>query len=242
MHIEIYTDVMHTNKVAIVTGGNRGIGLEICRQLAQQHITIILTARSLVKAEQAAANLQSKEAQIYARQLDVTDALGVERLVADIMDEFGRIDILINNAGIFLDRNPGMSVSAAQLRQTYETNVIAPIKLMQTVIPHMRQRGYGRIVNVSSRMGSLTHMGGGSLAYRSSKSALNAATRVFSAETAGSGILVNTCHPGWVQTDMGGPNASLTIAEGADTPVWLATLPDDGPTGAFFADREPLDW
>lgn len=233
---------MHANKTAIVTGGNRGIGLEICRQLAQQKITVILTARSLLKAEQAAANLKDANLHIVARQLDVTDAFGIERLVADVMDEFGRIDILINNAGIFLDRNPGMTVSADQLRQTYETNVIAPIKLMQTVIPHMRQRGYGRIVNVSSRMGSLEHMGSGSLAYRSSKSALNAATRVFSAETTNTGILINTCHPGWVQTDMGGSNASLTLAQGADTPVWLATLPDDGPSGKFFADREPLAW
>jgi NAD(P)-dependent dehydrogenase (short-subunit alcohol dehydrogenase family) len=233
---------MNANQVAIVTGGNRGIGLEICRQLAQQQITVILTSRSLVKAEQAAADLHDAGLSVFARQLDTTDAFSIERLVTDVMDEFGRIDILVNNAGVFLDRNPGMSVSADQLRQTFETNVIGPIKLMQTVIPHMRQRGNGRIVNVSSRMGSLEHMGSGSLAYRSSKSALNAATRVFSAENVDSGILINACHPGWVQTDMGGPNASLTIEDGADTPVWLATLPDDGPTGGFFADRKPLAW
>jgi NAD(P)-dependent dehydrogenase (short-subunit alcohol dehydrogenase family) len=233
---------MHTHKVAIVTGGNRGIGLEICRQLAQQGITVILTARALVKADQAAATLRDQGLTVHARQLDVTNGTQIARLVASVMDEFGRIDILVNNAGILLDRGPGLDVTAEQLRQSFETNVIAPVQMMQAVIPYMQQGDYGRIVNVSSRMGSLTHMGAGTLAYRASKSALNAATRVIASELADSHILVNACHPGWVQTDMGGSNAARTIAEGADTPVWLATLPDDGPTNGFFDNRQPLAW
>jgi NAD(P)-dependent dehydrogenase (short-subunit alcohol dehydrogenase family) len=158
------------------------------------------------------------------------------------MDQFGRIDILVNNAGVLLDRGPGMDVTGDQLRQTFETNVVAPVQLMQAVIPFMQQRDYGRIVNVSSIMGSMANMGAGTLAYRASKSALNAATRVLASETADSGILINACHPGWVQSDMGGPNATRTIPEGADTPVWLATLPDDGPTNGFFDKRQPLAW
>lgn len=233
---------MHEKQIALVTGGNRGIGLEICRQLAQQGITVLLTARSAEKAEAAADTLRHDGADVRARVLDVTNADSIEALVSGAVAEFGRIDILVNNAGIFIDRGAVLSTTADQLRQTYETNIIGPVLLMQAVIPVMQQQRRGRIVNVSSRMGSLTHMGGGSLGYRTSKAALNAATRAFSAEFGGDGILINTCHPGWVQTDMGGPNASWTVEQGADTPVWLATLPDDGPTGGFFFDRQPLEW
>lgn len=233
---------MNTKRTAIVTGGNRGIGYDICRQLGEQGYSVLMGSRDAANGAEAAAALRDGGADVTALTLDVSQRGSIERAVASAWERFGRIDVLVNNAGIFLDRYSGLDVAQETVRQTLEVNVMGPLYLMQAVIPYMRQGGYGRIVNVSSKMGQLSGMGSGSLAYRTSKSALNAMTAILAAEVRDSNILINAASPGWVRSDMGGPSASRTLAEGADTPVWLATLPDDGPTGGFFHDRQQVAW
>jgi NAD(P)-dependent dehydrogenase (short-subunit alcohol dehydrogenase family) len=155
-----------------------------------------------------------------------------------------RIDILVNNAGILVDRRGAsvLDVPVETMRATFETNSYAPLQISQALVPLMRERGYGRIVNVSSGLGQLESIGDGTPAYRASKAALNVLTLMLAAATKGSGILVNSMCPGWVRTDMGGANATRSVEKGAETAVWLATLPDDGPTGGFFRDRKPIAW
>lgn len=230
-------------KVAIVTGGNRGIGLEIGRQLARRGLRVLLAARDRARGEEAAAALRDEGLDADFHRLDVTDQTSVRRLVKDVADRIGRADVLVNNAAIYVDRGlSAVEVDLALVRQTMETNFYGPLRLCRLFVPLMQRHGYGRVVNVSSRMGSLHHMGGRALAYRTSKTALNALTRVLAAELQGTNILVNSVDPGWVRTEMGGDHAARSVEEGADTAVWLATLPDDGSTGGFFRDRQPVQW
>jgi NAD(P)-dependent dehydrogenase (short-subunit alcohol dehydrogenase family) len=228
-------------RVALVSGGNRGIGREVARQLVGQEYTVVIGSRDLERGEQAARELGNG---VVVRKLDVTDEETIKRCVASIADEFGRLDVLVNNAGI-TGGGWGTNASDADLdevRETLETNLYGAWRLTKTVLPLMRRNGYGRIVNLSSGMGQLAEMGGHSPSYRVSKASLNALTRMLTAELEGENVLVNSCCPGWVRTDMGGPNARRSVEEGADTPVWLATLPDDGPRGGFFRDRKPIPW
>ncbi len=231
-------------KVAVVSGGNRGIGLEICRQLAQRDdIEVILTARDVRRGQTAAEALQADGLDVHFQRLDVTDLNSVRRLAKYIADHKGRLDVLVNNAGIYADR--GLRVTEVDLglvRQTFEINFYGPLRLCQMFLPLMERHDYGRIVNVSSSLGSLQRMGGRAIGYRASKAALNALTRVLAADVAGRDILVNSVDPGWVRTDMGGEQASRSVQQGADTVVWLATLPPGGPNGGFFRDREPVPW
>ncbi|HEX4961565.1 MAG TPA: SDR family oxidoreductase [Thermoanaerobaculia bacterium] len=228
-----------SRRVAVVTGGNRGIGLEVCRQLAATGLKVVLAARDGEKARQAAAGLPGD---VVPFALDVTDPEGPRRLV-EFAKELGGVDVLVNNAGVFLDRGyGGLTVPMPVVRETLETNVLGPWQLSEAVIPGMRERGYGRIVNVSSGMGATSEMSGGYAAYRVSKSSLNALTRILADELRGTNVLVNAGCPGWVQTEMGGPRAPRPVADGADTLVWLATLPDGGPTGGFFRDRRQIPW
>ncbi|HZD09921.1 MAG TPA: SDR family oxidoreductase [Candidatus Binatia bacterium] len=231
-------------RIAIVTGANRGIGLEICRQLAaRDDVQVLLTARNVGAGEQAAAALQQAGGEVTFHPLEVTDQNSMRRLVKYVADHFGRADILVNNAGIYPDS--GLRVTEMDLglvRQVMETNFFGPLRLSQLLVPLMQRHSYGRIVNLSSRMGSLNRMRGTSLGYRASKAALNALTRVLAAELEGDNILVNSVDPGWVRSEMGGPQAARSLAQGADTAVWLATLPDDGPSGGFFRDLEPIPW
>lgn len=231
-------------KIAVVTGGNRGIGLEICRQLAQKgDVEVILTARDVGRGKEAAEALQAAGLDVRFQRLEVTDLNSVRRLVKYIADHRGRLDILVNNAGIYPDK--GLRVTEIDLglvRQTFETNFFGPLRLCQMFLPLMERNGYGRIVNLSSSMGSLARMGGHAVAYRASKAALNALTRVLAAETQGHNILVNSLDPGWVRTGMGGDHASRSVQQGAETAVWLATLAPDGPSGGFFRDRQPVPW
>ncbi len=230
-------------KIAVVTGGNLGIGFEACRQLATKGIKVILTSRDEAKGKAAAEKLQAEGLDVIAHPLDVTSAESCDRLAQFLGDLFGRVDVLVNNAGVYLDSGSGVfNTRVDTLRQTMETNVYGPLQLSQALIPLMKEHNYGRVVNVSSGMGQLTDMTGGSPGYRISKTALNALTRILSAELQGPNILVNSVCPGWVKTDMGGAGAPRTPEQGADTIVWLATLPDDGPTGGFFRDRQPIDW
>jgi len=229
--------------VALVTGSARGIGLETVRQLAKRGGLVLLTARDGKKAEEASARLSFDGLLTLPRALDVTSHNSIADLADSVEREHGRLDILVNNAGVFLDKQDfAERVGADVVRQTLETNLVGPLQLCQAFLPLMRRQNYGRIVNVSSALGSLAEMTGKYPAYRISKTALNALTRVLSSELEGTNIIVNACCPGWAQTDMGGPRATRPVADAADTIVWLATLPDDGPRGGYFRDRQPLPW
>jgi NAD(P)-dependent dehydrogenase (short-subunit alcohol dehydrogenase family) len=231
-------------RIAVVTGGNKGIGLEICRQLAQMDVNVVLTARDETRGLRAVETLQAQRLNVLFHPLDVTDDASVRRLRDYMARTHGRCDILVNNAGISL-RGSGRSVLTTGLEDfatTLDTNFYGPLRMCQALVPLMQKRRYGRVVHLSSGMGQLSDMEDGWAAYRVSKTALNALTRMVASATDGEGILVNSVCPGWVRTDMGGPSASRSVRKGADTAVWLATLPDDGPTGGFFRDREPIPW
>ena len=227
-------------RIALVSGGNRGIGLEIVRQLAEKGITAILGSRDEEQGRAAAEGLPDN---VIVWQLDVADEKSVDRLATSIEEEFGRLDILVNNAGIANDRGQrGVDADLDRVREALEANLFGAWRLCEALIPLMQRHHYGRIVNISSGMGALNDMGGGSPGYRLSKAGLNVLTRILASELRGSGILVNSVCPGWVRTDMGGSGATRSVEEGADTPVWAATLPNNGPTGGFFRDRRPISW
>jgi NAD(P)-dependent dehydrogenase (short-subunit alcohol dehydrogenase family) len=227
-------------RVALVSGGNRGIGLEICRQLAESGIAVILGSRDEEGGREAAESLPGN---VVAHQLDVADEESVDRLASFVEEEFGRLDILVNNAGISNDEGQrGVDADLYRVREALETNLLGAWRLCEVAIPLMRRHDYGRIVNISTGLAVLEDMGGGWPGYRVSKTALNALTRILASELRGSDILVNSVCPGWVRTDMGGSGAPRPVEEGADTPVWAATLPKGGPTGGFFRNRRPIPW
>lgn len=234
---------MAETRVALITGANRGIGLETARQLARLGVVAVIGSRDLAKGQAAAESLKSEGLDAPVVQLDVTDAASVARGVAEATSFFGRIDILVNNAGIFTDRHiPALEIAPDHVEEIFQANTIGPLRMIQAVVPGMKERGYGRIVNISSMLAQLKDMGPLKPGYRMSKTALNALTRVVAAEVGPGNIKVNTMSPGWVKTDMGGMDAPRTVAEGADTAVWLATLPDDGPSGGFFESRKAIPW
>jgi NAD(P)-dependent dehydrogenase (short-subunit alcohol dehydrogenase family) len=235
---------MTVHRIAVVTGGNRGIGFEICRRLAKRGVHVVLTARDENRGLEATQKLQSEELNVIFHRLDVTREAQVKRLAQYMESTHGRCDILVNNAGVSLD-SYRMSVLATPVqlfRDTMETNFYGPLRLCQALVPLMVRHRYGRIVNLSSGMGQLEDMEDGNAAYRASKTALNALTRMAASAARDKGILVNSMCPGWVRTDMGGPNATRSVQKGAETAVWLATLPADGPTGGFFRDKTAIAW
>ena len=232
--------------VAVVSGGNRGIGGEVCRQLADLGHTVILTARSEPAAKEAASQTQA-QTRLLHHQLDVTDPASVIKLRDDMFAEFGRIDVLINNAAVYLDGQAGsasplLDLDPSVLEETMNVNLIGPLRLIQAFLPRMMDRGYGRIVNVSSDMGRMTELKPAGAYYRLSKLALNGLTKMVAAETASKNVLVNAVSPGWVRTKMGGSGAARSIEEGANGIVWAATLPDGGPSGLLFRDGKELGW
>ena len=238
---------MAETRVALVTGANRGIGFEVARQLARLGIMTVLCSRSLDKGKAAAEPLAAEGLVAPVVALDVTDQASVRAAIAETMGMFGRVDILVNNAGVMLDRSGtpnfvASTIEAEVVRATFEVNVLGPWAMSQAVLPIMRDQGYGRIVNVSSGMGQLSEMGAEHPAYRMSKAALNALTRTLAAELGEGAIKVNSMCPGWVKTDMGGSDAPRTVEQGAETAVWLAMSPDDGPSGGFFRDKKPIAW
>lgn len=240
--------VSEKTRLALVTGANRGIGFEIARGLGRAGVRVLVAARTRDKAGAAALKLAGENLDVAPAVLDVAAAADIPARIAELEAAHGGIDILVNNAAILIDQPGGFSAKLVDmtddvLRTTFETNVVGPAALIRAVLPGMIERGYGRIVNVSSRAGQLEAMGGGFPAYRISKAALNALTRVAAAEAASAtDVKVNCASPGRVRTQMGGEGATRSPAEGADTATWLALLPHDGPTGGFFHDREQIAW
>jgi len=240
-------------KIALITGANKGIGLETARQLGALGIVVLLGARDLKKGEAAASELVTEGIDAHAVKLDVGNEADRKAVAEYIGKEYGRLDILINNAGLLLDsreKNETSTTSSAMLRETFETNVFAVVELTQALLPLLRKSAAGRIVNLSSILGSLTlHATPGSyvydkktFAYDTSKAALNSFTIHLAHELKDTKIKVNSAHPGWVKTEMGGEGAVLELADGAKTSVELATLGEDGPTGGYFHMGKPLPW
>jgi NAD(P)-dependent dehydrogenase (short-subunit alcohol dehydrogenase family) len=228
--------------VVVVTGGNRGIGYEICRQLAARGAKVILTARRATDGAAAVKKLAAQQLAVDFHPLDVTDSASIAALRDFVKDREGRLDVLVNNAGIIAKGEaPALKVDLATVRATFETNTLAPLHLAQVLVPLLRQSPAGRIVNMSSGMGELSDNSGGSAAYRISKTALNAVTATLAAELRGS-VAVNSVCPGWVKTDMGGPHADREVADGADTAVWLALDAPQKLTGKFVRDRKVVPW
>jgi NAD(P)-dependent dehydrogenase (short-subunit alcohol dehydrogenase family) len=233
------------NKVALITGANKGIGLEIARQLGKQGITVVIGSRDSGRGEAAAQTLKTEGINAYSVKLEVTNADDIAALPVYFKAQFGRLDILVNNAGVIAEQE---GVTSEVLRQTYEANVIAPFALTQALLPLLKASPSGRIVNQSSALGSLTLNASGDLpltwmlpGYNSSKAALNMLTVIQAAQLKDTPIKVNIAHPGSVKTDMN-TQGDLTVEVGAQTAVTLATLPDDGPTGGYFHLGETLPW
>jgi NAD(P)-dependent dehydrogenase (short-subunit alcohol dehydrogenase family) len=238
-------------RIALVTGANKGIGLEISRQLATLHnMTVIIGARDESRGREAAAKLSAAGVDVRAVALDVTDQNTIDAAARQITKDFGRLDVLVNNAGIFLDTVPPSQLEMEVLRRTYETNVFGVFAVTKAMLPLLRRSPAGRIVNMSSGLGSLAQNSDPNwafaayklLAYNSSKSAVNAITVLFAAELKDAGIKVNAADPGYTATDMNQYQGTRTVAQGAAAAVRLATLPNDGPTGGYFDENGPLPW
>jgi len=230
-------------RVALVTGANRGLGLEVSRQLLDKGVIVVLAGRDLSALDEAAGGLGVDEQGAMTVRLDVTDPASITRARRDVIQRFKRVDILINNAAVLVAEDGDvLEISTDDYRRSFETNVFGVIDVCRTFVPDMARAGYGRVVNVSSGAGQLSAMTTYAPAYSMSKAALNAFTRLLAHEYQGDGVLVNAVDPGWVRTDMGGPSAPRSPQEGADGIVWLATLRDDGPTGGFFRDRRHIAW
>jgi NAD(P)-dependent dehydrogenase (short-subunit alcohol dehydrogenase family) len=227
------------DRTALVTGGNRGIGLEACRQLARAGLRVVLTARDVGRGEDAAKALRNEGLNVHFEQLDVTDGGSVEACARRLSDAGTDVDVLVNNAGVYPTEGV-FQVSEETFRRALEINTLGPFRTCRAFVPAMVRRGYGRVVNVSSGGGSFGE-GIGPVAYGASKAALNALT-VKVAEAARGDVKANAMCPGWVRTDMGGAGAPRSPEQAVDTLLWLATLPSDGPNGGFFRDRRPIPW
>jgi NAD(P)-dependent dehydrogenase (short-subunit alcohol dehydrogenase family) len=229
-------------RIALITGANRGIGFEVCRQLASEGFIVLLTARDAAKAETAARKLENAGT-AEPLVLDIADAPSIEKAAEVVASRYGYLDVLINNAGINYDtwETAENADIDGTVQETIRTNLLGPWRVSKAFLPLLRKSRAARIVNVSSESGSLARMGAGPPAYQVTKAGLNALTRTLAGELRNSGILVNAVCPGWVATDMGG-SGGRPVADGAAGIVWAATLPDSGPTGGFFQDGKPLPW
>lgn len=238
-------------RVALVTGAGRGLGLAIAEQLAAMGMKVIIGGRDEQQGLAARNRICDSNGEAYYVRLDVTDPTTIVAAVGHITDTHQRLDVLVNNAGIMVDGDTSiLELPLTLLQNTLETNAFGPLLLSQVCMPLMKAQQYGRIVNISSTLGALSEITNPESsyaemqtpAYRLSKSVLNSITVMLAKELRGSNILVNSVCPGWVRTDMGGPQAPLSTEEAAATPVWLATLPDDGPSGGFFREQQPIPW
>jgi NAD(P)-dependent dehydrogenase (short-subunit alcohol dehydrogenase family) len=233
-----------STKIALVTGGNRGLGYETCRQLAQSGLKVLLTARDRNKGKSAAYQLHEKEGlDVNFYELDVSDQNSISNLAKDVDKQYGKLDVLVNNAAILYDTwQKAIDTDFEVVNDALRTNLFGPWRMSQAFIPIMKANRFGRIVNVSSLAGSLQYTDyGGTPAYSISKAALNMLTRKLAAELANTGILVNSVDPGWVDTDMGG-HGGRPVQEGAKAVLWAATLLDNGPSGGFFCDGKAIPW
>jgi len=246
-------------RVAFITGANRGLGLETARELGKQGIVVVLGSRDAKKGAAAAAKLRGEGITAESVGFDVTKTQDHQKAYDYLEKKYGRLDILVNNAGVLKENqisatgsgpNPVSAVSPEILHDTFETNFFAPVALTQKLLPLIRKAPSGRIVNVSSILSSLTlHSDPNSpiyefktFAYDASKAALNSFTIHLAYELRDNKIKVNSAHPGWVKTDMGGPDATMDLSEGGKTSAQLATLPEDGPSGGFYHLGQPLPW
>jgi NAD(P)-dependent dehydrogenase (short-subunit alcohol dehydrogenase family) len=227
-------------RTVLVTGGNRGIGLAAARQLAESGLSVLLGSRDMQDGEEAAETLRRLGLDVTTVHVDLTDVATLEAAVEQIEQSGRSIDALINNAGV-LHEKPLLDLTDAEVADSIAVHVTGPIRLLRSLAPKMVEHGYGRIVNVSSGWGAFAEGLGGPGLYGVTKAALNALTVRLARELPDT-VKVNAMCPGWVRTRMGGESATRTPEEGADTAVWLATLPDDGPSGGFFRDRKPIAW
>ena len=228
--------------VAIVTGGNRGIGHEICKELSRAGCNVVLTSRNEEEGRRAVVKLHHHDNVAY-RRLDVTDSKDIASLRDWILKTYGRVDILINNAGVYLDEGVSVfDVDENIMHDTLAVNFYGAFHMCRAFVPIMRQNGYGRIVNVSSGYGAMSEMGGYVAAYRISKAALNALTLIMANELGDGNIKVNAVCPGWVRTDMGGGMAPISPEAAAKDIVHFALVDAKGPTGSFFRHKKPIQW
>ncbi len=227
--------------IALVTGANKGIGLEVVRQLAAKQWRVFLSGRSFDSVEQAAVSLSAPS--VIPVVLDVADHESIDRAVKAIAQIVDHLDVLVNNAGILDDQDDSvLNLPADRIRRMFETNTIGPLLVTQAFVPLLRKSAAARIINVSSGVGRLTGMGPAVPAYGISKTALNGVTGKLAASLKSARIAVNAVDPGWVRTEMGGSDAPHSVEQGADTIVWLATQAPQSMTGLFLRDRKPIPW
>ena len=235
--------IVSESRVALVTGANRGLGLETSRQLLARGLRVVMTGRDANATDRARRRLGDVSRNAIAIRIDVSDRATIESARTEVLSQFGRVDVLVNNAAILLfESEDVLSIPTEAFRETFDVNLFGVIEMCRTFVPLMAQRGYGRVVNVSSGAGQLSRMSTYAPAYSMAKVALNAFTRILAATYREQGVLANAVDPGWVRTRMGGASATRSVEQGADTIVWLATLRKDGPTGGFFRDRESIPW
>lgn len=230
-------------KVALVTGGNRGIGYELVKQLALKGFKVILTSRNSKMGHEATQKLKESNLDVSFMVMDVDNQESIRQSAITVNERYGRLDVLINNAGMYLDENEKLlNMSPSILEGTMATNFFGAYHVIRSFIPLMERQGYGRIINVSSEYGAMSEMSyQGVGAYKLSKLALNGLTRLIAAEITGD-IKINAVDPGWVSTDMGGPSAPRTPKQAAESILWLATIGPEGPNGEFFKDGKRIDW
>jgi NAD(P)-dependent dehydrogenase (short-subunit alcohol dehydrogenase family) len=219
------------------------MGLETSRQLLVRGLRVVMTGRNEVATERARRQLGDVSENAITVPIDVTDRTSIEKARRAILKQFGGVDVLVNNAAVLIFENDDvLSIPSDGFRRTLETNLIGVVEMCRAFVPWMAERGYGRIVNVSSGAGQLSSMSTYAPAYSISKAALNAFTRILAETYRSRGVLANAVDPGWVRTDMGGTSAPRSVQQGVETTVWLATLPDGGPTGGFYRDGREIDW
>lgn len=229
-------------KIAVVTGANRGMGKAVSEKLATLNYHVIMVGRHEKEINEAALFLSDKKLSVEAFVADLENEKDIQKLVKYISDKYGALDVLINNAGIYVEEGDIFSAKDSVMQSTFEINTMAPYRLMKGLIPLMQEHGYGRVVNVSSGLGSFHGSSSNCPAYCVSKVSLNMLTKLFASEVNGTHVKVNAICPGWVRTDMGGPNATRSIEEGISGMIWAATLDETGPNGGFFRDGHPIDW
>lgn len=224
-------------KTALVSGGNRGIGFAICRGLSEAGLRVILAARNMKDAQEAASQI---DGDVIPSTLDVGDPKSIADCLKQLSAGNLDVDVLVNNAGVY-PQGGLLEIRDETMGEAIEVNLMGPIRLCRALVPGMISRGYGRVVNLSSGYGSFGSGLGGPPAYSISKAALNALTVKLAAEVP-AWVKVNAVCPGWVRTRMGGDDAERSPERGAETPIWLATLTEDGPSGGFFRDKRPIAW